>query len=87
MIIAREALEQCGGTHMPEILFTEKFPDVSLPITDTTRHIVLDTLGESVRISQYDNIQDISLWVGPEGGWSDSERNKMLDNRFIFARF
>lgn len=32
-------------------------------------------------------MQDIGLWVGPEGGWSDDERNKMSEKGFIFARF
>lgn len=85
--IAREALEQCGGTRMPEISFTERFPDIVYELTTGTTHIVLDTIWESIRISQYDNLQDISLWVGPEGGWSDAERDKMSDNGSIFARF
>jgi 16S rRNA U1498 N3-methylase RsmE len=74
---------------MPEIVFLEKFPDISIDKTSDilTSHIVLDTIGNSMRISAYDNLQYISLWVGPEGGWSDSERTKMLDNSFIFARF
>lgn len=84
--IAREALEQCGGVVMPEILFIDRFPEIttgSVPMT----HIVLDTIGESIRISHYDNLQDIALWVGPEGGWSDAERMRMSNNSFIFARF
>jgi 16S rRNA (uracil1498-N3)-methyltransferase len=85
--IAREALEQCGGVRMPEIVFIERFPDTSALDASNTAHIVLDTIGDSIRISQYDNLQDISLWVGPEGGWSDTERIKMSDNGSIFARF
>lgn len=74
---------------MPEIVFLEKFPDISIDKTSNnlTSHIVLDTIGNSMRISAYDNLQYIALWVGPEGGWSDAERTKMLDNSFIFARF
>ncbi|MBC7498272.1 16S rRNA (uracil(1498)-N(3))-methyltransferase [Candidatus Gracilibacteria bacterium] len=85
--IAREALEQCGGVVMPEIACIDRFPDTVVDVTTQTTHIVLDTIGESIRISQYDNLQDISLWVGPEGGWSDTERMKMSDNGSIFARF
>ena len=85
--IAREALEQCGGTMMPEIVFVERFPDSAPDTPIETMHIVLDTIGESIRISQYDNLQNIALWVGPEGGWSDAERTNMSDNGYIFARF
>lgn len=82
--IAREALEQCGGTIMPEILFLEKILDYN---TSSATNIVLDTIGENMRISRYDSLQNISIWVGPEGGWSDDERSIMWDNGFIFARF
>ncbi len=87
--IAREALEQCGGTILPEILFVNGFPDISNPANADTHmpSIVLDTLGESERLSWYDNLQYIALWVGPEWGWSDRERSEMQDNGFIFARF
>ena len=84
--IAREALEQCGGVMMPEILFVDRFPEIKSGEVTMT-HIVLDTIWESTRISQYDNFQNIGLWVGPEGGWSNDERIKMKDNSFIFARF
>ncbi len=86
-VIAREALEQCGGTVMPEILFVERFPERTTTDSVERIHIVLDTIWESTRISQYDNFQNIGLWVGPEGGWSNDERIKMKDNSFIFARF
>ena len=86
IIIAREALEQCGGVVMPEIAFIERFPEYTASTIEMS-HIVLDTIWESIRISQYDNLQNMGLWVGPEGGWSDAERVRMSYNGFIFARF
>ncbi len=84
MSIAREALEQCWWTIMPEIIFLEKNIEYS-GIWNT--NIVLDTIGDNMRISTYDSIQNMAIWVGPEGGWSDEERIIMLWNGFIFARF
>lgn len=81
--IARESLEQCGGVMMPEIVFLSSFPEY-IPITT---HIVLDTTGEKSRLISYDTLQELSLWVGPEGGWSERERDEMIDKWFIFARF
>lgn len=86
--IAREALEQCGGMIMPEIQWLEKLPEnLGKIMNQEYSHVTLDTIWESVRLSQWNDIQSINLWVWPEGGWSDQERSKMIDNGFIFARF
>lgn len=84
-IIAREALEQCGGLIIPEILFLDKMPQgndgLSIP------QLVLDTTGTPQKLTEMPQNQEIALWVGPEGGWSEDERNKMKENGFIFVRF
>jgi len=90
--IAREAVEQCGGVVMPQIDFVEKSllaPQVLdwFVTSQWQRDIVLDTTGILRRCSEFTDMQDIGLWVGPEGGWSDDERNKMSEKGFIFARF
>lgn len=84
MTIAREALEQCGWTIMPEIIFQEK---IAIQGDSWIQNIVLDTIGNNMRLSEYDSLQNIAIWVGPEGGWSDDERSIMSGNGFIFARF
>ena len=42
-MIAREALEQCGGVVMPEIAFSERFPETTTGSVEPP-HIVLDTI-------------------------------------------
>lgn len=84
MSIVREALEQCGGTIMPEVIFQERLITYQ---SSCTVNMVLDTIGENTRISAYDWVQDMAIWVGPEWGWSDDERSIMSWNDFIFARF
>lgn len=69
---------------MPEIQFLNHFPE---EISIDTSNIVLDTIGENRRLISYDSLSDMNLWVGPEGGWSELERQKMIDKGFIFARF
>ncbi len=81
--IAREAVEQCGGMIVPEIVFQDK--DIWFDIIWT--NITLDTIGLPRTFSEFDTLQDLHLWIGPEGGWSDNERDKMNANSFIFARF
>lgn len=53
--IAREALEQCGGLTMPEILFLEKMPDTKNEET----HIVLDTTGNITQLRQYESLSQM----------------------------
>jgi 16S rRNA (uracil1498-N3)-methyltransferase len=81
--IAREALEQCGGLIMPEIEFLEWMtnPEFQMP------NIVLDTTGISQNLREMPQNQKVGIWVGPEGGWSEKEREKMKENGFIFVRF
>lgn len=82
--IAREALEQCGGMVMPEIVFLDGMSyDESLLVTN----IALDTTGTPLKLTKMPSNRKISIWVGPEGGWSENERVKMKENGFIFARF
>lgn len=82
-LIAREAVEQCGGLTMPSIDFVDSITNYGLPHTNIT----LDTVWNPSKISDYSHFQVVNLWIWPEGGWSDAERSKMADNSFIFARF
>lgn len=50
-------------------------------------HIVLDTIGKVLKITELEHILHMGLWVGPEGGWSPRERDEMVHYGFIFARF
>lgn len=83
IVIAREAAEQCGGIKVPSIIFHEKTISYSTPWTNIT----LDTIGLSRTFGEFSSLMECNLWIGPEGGWSDDERDKMSANSFIFARF
>lgn len=81
--IAREAVEQCGGMMVPRIVFYEKNMSYIAPWVN----IALDTIGVSRTFNEFDVLTECNLWIGPEGGWSGDERDKMISNDFIFARF
>lgn len=68
---------------MPEIEFMDQITSHQSSIT----HIVLDTTGVLQKMHEMPQNREIGIWVGPEGGWSDIEREKMRENGFIFARF
>lgn len=84
--IAREAVEQCGGVSIPEIEFFDGMIPSSYQKNESI-HITLDTRWQEGILSEYKQAQNVGLWVGPEGGWSDEERQEMKEYGFIFARF
>ena len=80
--IAREALEQCGWVLMPEIEFVD---DIWGYRCECNHHIVLDTIWKIDKIHQIPVKKETIIWVGPEGWWSDEERQIMNDKGFIFV--
>lgn len=84
--IAREALEQCGGKKPVEIIFSDEKLGKILE-KKSEKNIVLHTAGVKNQLSDFKNEKNIGIWIGPEGGWSDDEMEKMNKNNFITAHF
>lgn len=75
--IAIEASEQCGRADVPEI---ESIMGLEECIMDEKgEKIIFDLNGESFSSSIIHNTYPISLFIGPEGGWSPSEIEKFKD--------
>lgn len=83
LTIAQEAVEQCWWVSLPIVEFIDK-----IALSKWGSHtLVLDTIGRNYSFSEFWSVQDIVFFVGPEGGWSEAEREKMKDYGYIFARF
>ncbi len=80
-MIAKEALEQCGGVLFPEIYFLEKFESSYIE----GKPFVLDTTFQKWTAEEHP--KNITLCVGPEGGWSPREIEEMKINGFTFVHF
>lgn len=68
---------------IPELSFRDMLDFTS---SDNHMRITLDTSGKVMKISEILFSEYISIWIGPEGGWSDNEREKMIDSGFLFVR-
>ena len=75
--IAKEAAEQSGRGKIPSIDEPVIFGDALKGATGI--NIFFDTASTS---SLEKNDGDLSLWVGPEGGWSDDEKRMAQQKKF-----
>ena len=72
-----EAVEQCGGTFIPEILPISSLAEVIEELPEDRILIFCDESLESRNINEcllLDRPEKVAILVGPEGGFSDSER-------------
>lgn len=76
--IAQEASEQCGRGSVPEISDIVSLQEAVTATKDT------DILVGSLRINTHKTAvskdRSLSLWVGPEGGWTEEEEAFLFEN-------
>ena len=81
-----EAVEQCGGTFIPEILPLNSLAKVIEEMPEDRMIIFCDESLESGNINYSllsEKPEKVALLVGPEGGFSDSERNLLRTKKNI----
>ena len=81
-----EAVEQCGGTFIPEILPVSSLAKVIEELPQDRMIIFCDESLESRNINYSllsEKPEKVALLVGPEGGFSDSERNLLRTKKNI----
>lgn len=79
--IAIEASEQCGRVDVPEISTCEDLESL-FDSNQYGKKVVLDMGGEKL---QSISGEKILLFIGPEGGWSDDEKNMFKDKGVTVA--
>lgn len=84
-IIATEASEQSGRGTVPTIDTIVSFEE-ALTLTKGATSIIGSLYGKNVQSVAQMGISPangLRLWIGPEGGWTEEEENKALENGFI----
>lgn len=72
--IAIEASEQSGRANIPEIFDIKNLEEVlSSPLDSNLKRVAFHTEGEVLLRSDLSKTKPIEIFIGPEGGWSQSE--------------
>lgn len=83
--IAKEAAEQSGRGVIPRIEDPLPFADAVKKASNET-NFFLHTTKTSIDLYHLPStIQHLSLWIGPEGGWSEKEAGMAKENGFTIA--
>ncbi len=81
-----EAVEQCGGTFIPEMLPISSLAEVIEELPEDRLLIFCDESLESRNINEcllLDRPEKVAILVGPEGGFSDSEKKLLRAKKNI----
>ena len=80
---AREAAEQCGGTYIPKILELQKLSEALKTFPPDRKLLFCDEELKQSKV-KFNSLKKgkWSILVGPEGGFSDIERNHLLALEF-----
>ena len=83
--IAKEASEQSGRSIIPEISEPVNFEKSLELIEQNSLNILFDISGEKFPEINLNNFEKINIFIGPEGGWTDNEIEKMKNLNFKIA--
>ena len=78
--IAKEASELSGRSTIPQIIEPMFFLDSLNDSKDTHTRIIFDISGTKIKIPEKTNEESIAIYVGPEGGFTESEINLAKEN-------
>lgn len=81
--IITEASEQCFRGNLPTLASIISLQEALTGLKETAQAIVLQMDGENINkeLAKYQQDADISLFIGPEGGWSEGEEKLFKENK------
>ncbi len=71
--ILKEATEQCGGDEIPLLHEEISFSNALALNEFSEKRFIAQLGGEEIDLNNFENLQNIDLFIGPEGGFSDEE--------------
>jgi len=83
--IAKEASEQSGRSIVPEILEPISFEKSLELCKENNLNILFDSSGEKFSEIDINNFNNINIFIGCEGGWTEEEIQKVKNSNFKIA--
>ncbi|MDI6820713.1 MAG: RsmE family RNA methyltransferase [Patescibacteria group bacterium] len=83
--IIKEAAEQSGRGFMPKLRDVIVFEQAVLKFNKDQYNLLFDKNGEQFD-GVFKEINEVGIWIGPEGGWEDSEIKIAHNNDFRIMR-
>lgn len=84
--VIQSACEQCGRTTLPVLNPVLTFPEALTHLNSQSFFLHPEAGKPFKAFNNIDNLSPISLWVGPEGGFSDTEITQVNNAGFIPAQ-
>jgi len=83
--IIQEAVEQCERAYLPEFKSIISFKDVLTEKKDDEIYLFFDKEGEKINTFSKNIFHKkiVHIFVGPEGGWTQQEKNFAKENNFL----
>lgn len=83
--ISLEALKQCGRRRLVELAEPQRFLEFCQPSAETPSLIFSERGGRSLRevAAELGAVNQLTVCVASEGGWSEAELNKAETNNFV----
>lgn len=84
-----EAAKQCESLFLPEISLAESLEASFDKVGPNTKRLFGDPQTSNLLAEALDDFagQEIAVWIGPEGGFSDAEKSRLIDGGAVAVRF
>ncbi len=83
--IMHEAAEQSGRTDVPTLHPIISFADAIVVAKEDKQVFFFHQSGQPFSVNQKQNDNNRSLFIGPEGGWTDEELTQTQDHNFLIV--
>jgi len=84
--ISISALKQSKNVYLPKIEYINNILILKNILKDSSLNIVCDFQGQQFSYDLFKDYNIFNIFIGPEGGFSEKEKNFFINNKFYFLK-